>query len=117
MLVLISEAIKNMKNPIPPIYHHIRRNRIFYIGLIAGIALKTIIEQDPTLIFYMIRWQLSTPSLAIVSVAYLAHKRKQKFKWPTPDEWAASALANVVGSLAFYPVDEWIFLFFKQWIK
>jgi len=61
-------------------------------------------------LLYMVRWQLSTPTLAIVSALYLAHKRKEPLKWPTKDEWIAAALANLVGALIFFKVDRWIFV-------
>ena len=47
---------------------------------------------------YLIRWQLSTPILAVV-VAYFAYL----------GEWASAALANLIGGLIFYHVDRLIF--------
>jgi len=61
------------------------------------------------LILYMIRWQCSTPILAIVTVNYLAWRRKTKPQWPIKDEWIAAVLANIIGSLIFFGVDMLIF--------
>ena len=47
---------------------------------------------------YLIRWQLSTPILAIV-VAWLAYL----------GEWTAAAVANLIGGAIFFWVDRWIF--------
>ena len=47
---------------------------------------------------YLIRWQLSTPILAVV-VAYFAYL----------GEWAAAAIANLIGGLFFFWVDRIIF--------
>lgn len=47
---------------------------------------------------YLGRWQLSTPILAIV-VAWFAYL----------GEWAAAAIANLIGGIIFFWVDRWIF--------
>ena len=60
-------------------------------------------------LFYFFRWQCSTPTLAVISVAYLAWRRKEKMKWPSKDEWVAAILANAVGSILFFVVDKCIF--------
>ncbi len=49
-------------------------------------------------IFYLIRWQLSTPILAIVLVV-LADL----------NEWVATIIANLIGGLIFFWVDRFIF--------
>lgn len=49
-------------------------------------------------ILYLLRWQLSTPILAIV-IAWLAYL----------GEWAAAAVANLIGGAIFFWVDRWIF--------
>ena len=49
-------------------------------------------------ILYLIRWQMSTPILAVV-VAYFAYL----------GEWAAAGIANLVGGCIFFWVDRWIF--------
>jgi hypothetical protein len=47
---------------------------------------------------YLVRWQLSTPSLAIVLI------------WlSTWNQWAATAVANLIGGLIFFWVDQFIF--------
>ena len=48
------------------------------------------------LVPYMIRWQLSTPILA-VAVYYLPGGTLVR-----------AAIANLIGSLIFFPVDKWI---------
>ena len=47
---------------------------------------------------YLLRWQLSTPILAIVLV-WLA----------TLDKWVATTIANLIGGLIFFWVDKFIF--------
>jgi len=53
------------------------------------------------LFLYMIRWQLSTPILAIVPIALTMYY--------TNNFWIDAAIANVIGSLIFFWVDKWIF--------
>ena len=53
------------------------------------------------LIMYMLRWQLSTPILAIIPAAM----RKKGIK----NKWIEAAVANLIGSLIFYYVDKIIF--------
>jgi len=47
---------------------------------------------------YLLRWQLSTPILAVV-IAYFAYL----------GEWWAAGIANLVGAIIFFWVDKWIF--------
>ena len=47
---------------------------------------------------YLIRWQLSTPILAIVLI-WLA----------TMNKWVATVIANLIGGLIFFWVDKFIF--------
>lgn len=49
-------------------------------------------------IFYLIRWQLSTPILAIV-LSVLTNM----------NEWVATIIANFIGGLIFFWVDRFIF--------
>ena len=49
-------------------------------------------------IFYLIRWQLSTPILAVVLIV-LADM----------NEWVATIIANLIGGLIFFWVDKFIF--------
>jgi len=55
-------------------------------------------ETIKKLFLYMIRWQLSTPILAIVIgiFAYLG-------------DWVAATIANLIGSLIFFWIDRLIF--------
>lgn len=56
---------------------------------------------------YLIRWQLSTPILAVVLI-WLA----------SLNQWVATAIANLVGGLIFFWVDRFIFTSSKlesQW--
>lgn len=49
-------------------------------------------------LFYIIRWQLSTPILAVVLI------------WlSTINEWVATIIANFIGALIFFWVDRLIF--------
>jgi|LSQX01.3.fsa_nt_gb hypothetical protein len=56
-----------------------------------GVAVKRFL-------LYLLRWQLSTPILAVV-VAYFAYLGK----------WWAAAIANLIGGCIFFWVDKWIF--------
>lgn len=49
-------------------------------------------------IFYLFRWQLSTPVLSIVLI-WLASLNK----------WLAAAIANLIGGIIFFWIDKWIF--------
>lgn len=49
-------------------------------------------------ILYLLRWQASTPILAVV-VGYFAYL----------GEWYAAAIANLIGGLIFFWVDRLIF--------
>jgi len=48
--------------------------------------------------FYLVRWQLSTPILALVLI-WLASMNK----------WVATVIANLIGGLIFFWVDRYIF--------
>jgi len=61
------------------------------INEVGAIALKRFF-------LYLIRWQLSTPILAVV-VGYFAYM----------GEWVAAAIANLIGGTIFYNVDKFIF--------
>lgn len=50
-------------------------------------------------LLYLLRWQLSTPILAAVVIAYFAYL----------GEWWAAGIANLVGAIIFFWVDKWIF--------
>ncbi len=54
---------------------------------------------------YLIRWQLSTPLLAPI-VAYF--KQSDAF-FGTREDWIAASVANLIGGLIFYWVDQFIF--------
>lgn len=60
-------------------------------------------------VLYNLRWQLSTPTLAIFSsltVAYLTHT---PLGWPTGPEWAGAVVANFIGANMFIYIDKLIF--------
>lgn len=54
---------------------------------------------------YLVRWQLSTPILAPV-VAYFKHSSSM---FGTMEDWIGSAIANLIGGLIFFWVDNFIF--------
>ena len=56
-------------------------------------------------LFYLVRWQMSTPILAPV-VAYFKHSPSI---FGTKEDWIGSAVANIIGGLIFFWVDKWIF--------
>ena len=49
-------------------------------------------------LMYMLRWQMSTPILAVVNIILASM-----------NEWTACIIANFIGSLIFYWVDKYIF--------
>ena len=53
------------------------------------------------IIFYMFRWQLSTPILAVVPTILLSFN--------ISNFWGVAALSNLIGSLIFFWVDKKIF--------
>lgn len=50
-------------------------------------------------ILYLVRWQLSTPILALVS--FLLYKYLGDF--------STAVIANLIGGCIFYKVDKWLF--------
>jgi hypothetical protein len=56
-------------------------------------------------LFYLIRWQLSTPILAPI-VAYFKHSPSA---FGTREDWIATSIANLIGGLIFFWVDRFIF--------
>jgi hypothetical protein len=54
---------------------------------------------------YLIRWQLSTPVLAPI----IAWFSGSPYWFGTPETWAASSVANLIGGLIFFWVDRFIF--------
>ncbi len=56
-------------------------------------------------VLYLVRWQLSTPVLAPI----IAWFSGSPYWFGTPETWAASAVANLVGGLIFFWVDRFIF--------
>jgi len=50
---------------------------------------------------YMFRWQLSTPILAVIPFILL--------KYNINNFWLTAFIANLIGSLIFFKVDEYIF--------
>jgi hypothetical protein len=61
------------------------------------------------LLLYMLRWQCSTPTLAIFSAGTVSFLTSKPLEWPTIYEWAGAFVANIVGSLIFFWVDRIIF--------
>ena len=53
------------------------------------------------LLKYMLRWQLSTPILAIIPIVLLYYG--------ISNFWLTAFIANLIGSLIFFKVDEVIF--------
>lgn len=56
-------------------------------------------------VLYLIRWQLSSPILALV-VAYV---KGSPNIFGTAEDWYAVAIANLIGSCIFFWVDRFIF--------
>ena len=54
-------------------------------------------------VFYLIRWQLSTPILAVVLIVLT-----------DLNEWVATVIANLIGGLIFFWVDKFIFRTLSQ---
>ncbi len=54
---------------------------------------------------YLIRWQLSTPLLAPI-VAYF---KGSTSIFGTAEDWYAATIANLIGALIFFWVDQYIF--------
>ena len=50
---------------------------------------------------YIFRWQLSTPILAVIPFILL--------KYNIDNFWITAFIANLIGSLIFFKVDEYIF--------
>ena len=53
------------------------------------------------LLKYILRWQMSTPILAVIPFILL--------KYNIDNFWITAFIANLIGSLIFFKVDEYIF--------
>jgi len=53
-------------------------------------------------LLYLLRWQLSTPLIALVTRYYF----RSDESWRS---WKAAIVANLIGGLFFFWVDRWIF--------
>lgn len=81
---------------------------IFYVVISAIIICLYFINNQYGL--YAIRWQCSSPTLAIFSAGTIAFFSKKKIKWPNRYEWAGAVFANFVGSNLFFWIDRIIFI-------
>ena len=53
------------------------------------------------LLKYIFRWQLSTPILAIIPILL--------FNFNVSNFWVTAIISNLIGSLIFFKIDEYIF--------
>jgi len=60
-------------------------------------------------ILYNLRWQGSTPTLAIFSSLTVAVLTRSSLGWPTWEEWAGAVVANFIGANMFIYIDKLIF--------
>jgi len=58
---------------------------------------------------YLVRWQLSSPILAVIMSGTVAFVNKTKINWPTKAEWIGAVIANLIGGCIFFFVDRLIF--------
>jgi len=56
------------------------------------------------LLFYILRWQLSTPVLYLCMI------------WLPWDSLVKTIIANLIGAVMFFPIDKWI-MGGKKWKK
>ena len=56
-------------------------------------------------LLYLVRWQLSTPILAPIVAIY----KHSSSLLGTKEDWAAAAIANLIGACIFFWVDRFIF--------
>ncbi len=61
------------------------------------------------LFLYNIRWQLSTPTLAIFSALTVSYMTNAPLAWPTIPQWCGAIVANLIGANIFIWVDRLIF--------
>jgi len=66
------------------------------------IILLKLLVKTVLMIVYMIRWQLSTPILAVVPWGLAIYFGIKNYWW-------AAVITNIVGSWIIYPVDKFIF--------
>ena len=77
---------------------------IFVAGIVLGKTMRINVKQY---FLYLLRWQMSTPILAIVLL-----------RLASVNKWTATIIANVVGGLIFFWVNKFIFtsrLLQAQW--
>jgi hypothetical protein len=60
-------------------------------------------------LLYLVRWQLSSPILAVIMSVTVAYASRTKIKWPTKAEWLGAIIANLIGGGIFFFVDRLIF--------
>lgn len=58
---------------------------------------------------YLIRWQFSSPILAVVMAWTVSYMEKKPIKLPTKAEWIGAVIANLIGGCIFFFVDRLIF--------
>lgn len=58
---------------------------------------------------YLVRWQLSTPTLAVFSSLTVSYITGEPLRWASGPEWAGAMVANLIGGAGFYFIDRMIF--------
>lgn len=60
-------------------------------------------------LLYLVRWQMSSPILAVIMSGTVAYASRTKIKLPTKAEWLGAVLANFIGGCIFFFIDRLIF--------
>lgn len=81
-------------------------NELFAIYVLTLLIILVVYCKNPQYGLYLIRWQLSTPTLAIFSATTVSYLSKSPLKWANKYEWAGATIANLIGGLGFYWFDK-----------
>lgn len=81
-------------------------NELCSVYFLCIIVICLVYSQNSQYGLYLLRWQLSTPTLAIFSVATISHLSKKPIQWANKYEWTGATIANLIGGLGFYWIDK-----------
>jgi len=82
------------------------KNKWLLVCLFSFLVILVVMYVNYQYGLYLLRWQFSTPTLAIFSAVTVAKLSNQKLKWATKYEWSGAVVANLVGGFIFYWIDK-----------
>lgn len=101
----IQENLRFLRNKFNT-YKNLKSFQLKVLYLISIIIIVIIHCSSQTYGLYLIRWQLSTPTLAIFSALTVSKLTGDKLRWANKYEWAGAVVANLIGGIVFYWFDK-----------